>query len=691
MLENFSPKWFVEEPVPAKYDEKVRVDDEVWNVLQGRKIKKLYSHQAEAINAVRKGKNIVLMAPTASGKTECYMIPVVEAALRGKCSLLLFPTKALSRDQWARIREFNMLGVRSAVYDGDTPPSQRVKIRKDMPHVIISNVDMLHFMLAHNKLWGEFFSKLKYVVVDEIHAYSGTLGSHVANLMWRMKRIANNDFQFIASSATIGNALEFASKICGKKDFVLIEGQGAPRGRIKHAIVNETGESVVTSSLKVAKEIGKKSIIFGNSHNMVERLGMVGKKSGMKIEVYRSGLPPDERRKLEAGFHSGRMKTMAATSALELGMDIGDADAAILAGFPGTVTRFKQRVGRVGRKGQQAYAIYVARGGPLDQYYATNPKIYLQGKSESCYAKGDNEFIRKLHLLSAAKDRAIVEEELGEGDLKICMKLREEGLVRNLGETIIPTREGAIVVRKLSMRNAGKRIRIVHSGSGKFLGEREISTAIGELYPGAIYLIGGRRYVSLGINLDEGVAKVKEAEDDGNYFTQALREKNAEILEIEEKKRWGMVELGRGKVHISNEVYGYLLKDSFTGAVVSRSELKNPLLYEFDTNAFWADWDVWAEGKAEFGEGLHALEHVSIAMMPALTGADPSEIGGISHPSGRVFYYEGIEGGSGLSEIVMPRYGECIEMARRGWKSANAKKGAPHAYSARNAEIIIII
>ncbi len=727
-------------------------------ILRNRGIKRLYDHQTKAIRLVRQGKDLVLMAPTAAGKTECYMVPVAEAAMKGGCSLLLFPTKALSRDQWNRIREFNLLGVRSAVYDGDTPTSQRTKIRGDFPHVIITNVDMLHYMLLNSRLWRPFFARLQYVVVDEIHAYSGTLGSHVANVLWRLQRLLkfiranphalgkktktkekkengkktksrpsdksataadksqtrlfelnldesdvrasiSNEFhtadsipksaepdaadsssihtQFICSSATIGNALEFAQLITGRDNFALVHGTGAPRGLIHHAVVSESDESVVSTCLKLAKEMDKKTLIFGNSHNMVERLGLVGSRMDLPMAVYRSGLPPDSRRDLEAAFHSGRIRVLAATSALELGMDVGDAEAAVLAGFPGTVTRLRQRIGRVGRKGQDSYAILVARDNPLDQYYASNPAVYLQGKAENCHAKPDNPHVRLWHILSAARDAPLDEAELSEADRPLCTKLVEEQLLREWGGHYSATVAGIKKAQTLSLRNAGGRVRIMDGESGKFLGEREESIAIGELYPGAIYLIGGKRYRSQAIDLEEGVAKVVRLHDEEPYYTQALRKKTASILDTELEGGWGGVPLARGPVHISSEVYGFVLKDSFSGQPISRRELDESLIHEFDTSALWADWSSVNEGQALFADGLHALEHVSIAMMPALCGADPAEIGGISYPDGRIFYYEGTEGGSGLSRMVMPRYGECIQMSADRLAACPCESGCP--------------
>jgi DEAD/DEAH box helicase domain-containing protein len=688
MQEHQEFSWIVEPPRPAQYSDSVLLEPQIIEILKERGITKLYSHQAKAIEAIRKGKNIVLMAPTAAGKTECYMIPVVEAALQNKCSLLIFPTKALSRDQWNRIREFSILGVRSAVYDGDIVESQRQKIRSDFPHVIITNFDMLHFMLLYPRIWSLFFSRLKYIVIDEMHAYSGTLGSHVSNVIWRLRRVLNKisiksgseiSPQFICSSATVGNPLEFASKLTwlGPKELVLIKGDGSPRGKVHHAIASAQDESVVSKALFIAKSMGKKALIFGNSHNMVERLGFVARKMGIQLAVYRSGLPASERRELEASFHSGRIRMLAATSALELGMDVGDADMIILAGFPGTITRLRQRIGRVGRKGQDAYAIFVARDNPLDQYYASNPNAYLLGLPESCYAKPDNPYIRKLHILAAAKDGGLEEPDLLPDDAALVQDLISQGLLKKFGNFLIATKEGAKKVRTLSLRNAGNRVRIIDAKNGNLLGEREQSMAIGELYKGAVYLIGGKRYLSLGIDLGEGIAKLVPIEDEDSIYTQPLRAKHAQILGIDGEGRWGAVKLAYGPVHIVDEVYGFVRKDAFSGNTLSRHELDEPIFYEFDTHALWSDWSEWMDGSISFAEGLHALEHVSIAMMPALSGADPAEIGGISNPDGRIFYYEGAAGGSGLSEIVFERFGECISMAEERLLTCKCKAGCP--------------
>ncbi len=701
MFDDFCPKWIVEPAKNAVYAQDFQVQPQIMQILKSRGIDKFYLHQARAIKLVEQKKSIVLMAPTSAGKTECYMIPVVQTALRSKTALMIFPTKALSRDQFARIREFAILGVRSEVYDGDTPQSKRKKIRSDLPHVIITNVDMLHFMLSNSQLWSEFFSKLELVVIDEVHAYSGILGAHVANLMWRLKRICKNykqqnnklhaqkklfdlqdeiqiteQLQFILSSATVGNALDFSQNICNEK-LELVIGDSAPRTKINHAIINLDEQSMITTCLKLAQEARMKTIIFANSHNVAERLALIGKKNLMDIEVYRSGIDTQQRRSIEAGFRSSRIKMLATTSALELGIDVGDAQLAIMAGFAGTITKMKQRTGRIGRKGQQAYSVLVARQTPLDQYYANNEHEYLYGQPEDCFANMYNENIRKMHLLSACKDKVLSQNEVLDKDIEILQQLCKQGFLREFAKNYMSTAQGTIAIRKMSLRNAGKRVRIFDEDRKKIIGERELSMAIAELYPGAIYLMGAKKYQCNNLDITRGQAVVSEINQDDTIFTQALREKNAEITKVIEESKWNNVELGWGDVHIVDEVYGYIVKDVFSGATISKTEIDEPIVHEYDTCGFWADWDVYADQSAQYASGLHAIEHVSIAMMPAISGADSTEIGGISYPDGRIIYYEGVEGGVGLSQILVKKYEKCINMAHERLKKCECENGCP--------------
>ncbi|MFH1285188.1 MAG: DEAD/DEAH box helicase [Candidatus Micrarchaeota archaeon] len=683
LLDDELSESFEEKEKNAAYSE-LALDATVADVLSARGILQFYKHQAEGIEKARAGENIVISAPTASGKTEIYMIPVVEAALHGECSLLLFPTKALARDQLERFRDFALLGVRAEVYDGDTSQHTREKIRASFPQIMITNVDMLHFMLLRQTLFREFFKKLRFVIVDEIHTYSGAFGAHSANVFRRLKRIASKherELQFLCCSATIGNAREFAEQLIEEK-FSLVEAKWAPKPKITHYICNPQSESYTTKSVSLAEQLlqqGKKLLLFGNSHAVVERIGIMAREKELSLCVYRSGLDSEHRKQLERDFKNGKISALATTSALELGMDIGSVDAVILAGFPGTITRVKQRIGRAGRKGQPATAIFVARENPLDQFYVENVREYARGEVESCYLNADNEHILKQHILAMARDFPLEEEELkSEAARKIFNELKTEESLRQFAGGWIPQKHLIKELRKMNMRGAGSNVRILNLDEQKIIGSREEHMAIGELFPGAIYLHGGEKFISRSLDLEEKIARVQRLAFETSEYTTALREKSAEEIEIYKTRRAFGGKLHFGKVHISEQVYGYARKFAFNDAFLEKRELEEPLNYEFDTLAIWFDMpESIVSSVGDFADALHAFEHVSIAMMPALTGADSSEFGGISYPYGRTYVYDGIPGGAGLTSIVYEKFEAIEKMAARRINSCKCESGCP--------------
>ncbi len=657
----------------------LKMNDDVRLILRRRGIERLFTHQAKAVSAIRKGKNIALSAPTASGKTEAYLIPVAEAALEGGNSLLVYPTKALSRDQLERIREFSILGIRAEVYDGDTTSHHRKKIRESPPQVLVTNMDMLHYILMNNRLFSKFLARLRYVVVDEIHSYSGMLGSHASHVLRRLKRVCRllgSSPQFFACSATIANTAEFCGLVFGE-EFEVIAADGAPKPSIRHTLINPNA-SYTTASLNIAEKalrLGGKLLIFGNSHSVVERIGLMAKKRGLPVQVYRGGLDQAHRKRLEREFKASKTGALATTSALELGMDIGSVDSIVLAGFPGSITRMRQRIGRAGRRGNEAKAYFITRDNPLDQYYFENTSEYLRGEPESCYANPENEQVSFFHSLATIRDYPASPEEIGKANSE---KLLSGGQAREWAGRLIPTQKGLQALRGFGIRGTADPIRIYDADLGKFIGEREEHIALSELFEGAIYLHGGERYESEGLDLERKVAVVRKAPYDAEEYTVALKNKNAEVETTELEKDSLGLHFSYGQVHIAEEVYGYVVKDYTTNRIVARKQLTEPLHYEFDTCATWTDFpEPLVFSVKDFGEGLHAVEHITISMLPAFTGADPREIGGLSYPAGRMYIYDGVPGGAGLTRIGYGKMEKAMEMAYSRLRKCKCSSGCP--------------
>ena len=678
MLEEYSPIEVIEPACEAQYSN-YPLPPMIKHIFEGRGITHLYRHQADGIEYVNQGKNVVIVAPTAGGKSEVFIVPAVEGALKGENTLLLYPTKALARDQHLRFSEFALYGVRTETYDGDTSQGKREKIRARPPQILISNMDMLHFILLNNRLFTKFFEKLKYVVLDEVHSYSGIFGAHASNVLWRLKRLIklkfNRDLQFICTSATIGNAKEFTQSLCGE-EFELVEGNSSPRSEFHHLIISPP-ESYSVAALRIADEIGKKALIFGNSHSVVERMGLMSKRMNLPLAVYRSGLRQDARRQIEHDFKAGKIKYLATTSALELGIDIGDTEVVVLAGFPGTITRVRQRIGRCGRKGQRGYGVFVAKDSPLDQYYVENSKEYLYGEPEHCYINPKNENILKLHILSAAKDQMFSPEEITEEIAKNLKLLEEEELIKKWGNFYSTTKEGGKRSRLINLRSAGGSVKIYNTETEKQIGERGVAMAIKELFEGAIYLHGGRPYLSKNLDLEKMEAWVEPMRTAVEEYTSALSNKSAEVVEELASRECLGHKIFFGKVHISEEVYGFLVKDVFGATRIAEHTFETPYLYEYDTYALWIDLDDMVYDVPEFGDGLHAFEHVSISMMPAITGADPKELGGISYPSGRMYVYDSVPDGNGVTQVVFSKFERIVQMSKDRLEKCDCEKGCP--------------
>jgi DEAD/DEAH box helicase domain-containing protein len=545
------------------------LDPSLKEALASRGIDRLYSHQARAYELARSGRDLVVVTPTASGKTLCYNLPVVQTLLEegSARALYLFPTKALSQDQQAELNEVALGGrlpLKVYTYDGDTPDSLRVAAR-DTGRIVISNPDMLHSgVLPNHAKWIHFFSDLRYVVVDEMHAYRGVFGSHVANVLRRLLRVAafyGASPRFILCSATIGNPGELARNLIGR-EAVEVAGNGAPRGERVVVFYNPPlvdpvqgiRKSTATESESIAVKLlkaGVKTILFARSRLKVELIASYMAESlanpynrdhGIKISPYRGGLLPSERRSIEKGLREGTIQGVVSTNALELGIDIGGLDASVVAGFPGAFASFWQQAGRAGRRGSVSLAILVASSAPLDQYILAHPEYFFERNPEKARIDPDNPYIFMDHLKCAAFELPFAEgDRFGEADSSSenveegLSMLEEEGIVRRTGGKWYWSDQG-YPSEKISLRSAtADNVVIVDEtgGGSRVIGEMDRPSAKELIFDNAVYIHLGRQYLVRKLDIANRTCHV--AEKDVDYWTDAVVKTDIEVLTEDER------------------------------------------------------------------------------------------------------------------------------------------------------------
>jgi DEAD/DEAH box helicase domain-containing protein len=535
------------------------------DTLIARGITQLYSHQAESYYSVIAGENIVVVTPTASGKSLCYNLPVLQKLINNpeERALYLFPTKALSQDQQSELNEIITTGdipVKVSTYDGDTPASVRVSARES-GRIVISNPDMLHSgVLPNHPKWIKFLSNLKYVVIDEIHIYRGIFGSHMTNVIRRLRRIARfygSDPVFICCSATINNPAELAGQIVGS-DLKLIDLNGAPSGE-KHIIlynpplvdpVQGIRRGVVLESKRIASEFLKekiKTIVFARSRVRTELIASYINKvlrnhyndnKRIKVEPYRGGYLPGERRAIEKGLRSGEIQGVVSTTALELGIDIGGLDLAVLAGFPGSISSVWQQAGRAGRRNTLSAAVIIASASPTDQYLVKHPDYFFGRSPESAWINPDNIFILLDHLKCAVFELPFQESDEFSGPVSDFMSyLEEEGVVRFSGGSWYWA-DRSYPAEQVSLRSASPdNIVIINTTKGKneVIGEMDLPSAKELLFNNAIYMHRGEQYLSRELDIENKCCYVEEA--DLNYYTDSIVKTDIKLLQkdIEDK------------------------------------------------------------------------------------------------------------------------------------------------------------
>jgi DEAD/DEAH box helicase domain-containing protein len=633
------------------------LDPRLVTALKSRGIKRLYSHQAAAWVSLRQGSHTVIVTPTASGKTLCYNLPVLQAVLHKQSkALYLFPTKALAQDQVAELTALNQaadLGVRAFTFDGDTPGDARKAVRT-RGDIVVSNPDMLHQgILPHHTKWVQFFESLDYVVIDEMHTYRGVFGSHVANVIRRLRRICRfhgADPQFILCSATIANPAQLAGELIGEEVNAISE-SGAPCGS-KHLLlwnppvvnpdlgIRASARSQTTRIAKLALRQGLKSIVFARSRLMVEVLTKYLKDSFDKdprhparVAAYRGGYLPSERREMERRLREGKIDCVVSTSALELGVDIGSLDICLLNGYPGTVAATWQRLGRAGRRQRTTVGVLVASSLPLDQYIIRNPDFFLGASPEQARIDADQLLILLDHVRCAAFELPFkAGERFGKEPLsEMLAYLEEQGIVHQEGDRW-HWMSDSYPANSVSLRSVAEGNFVVVDTSGGnqvVIAEVDYSSAPMTIYEGAIYMVQSCPYQVERLDWQGRKAFVTRTRAD--YYTDAIDYTRLKILESFEEHKYGRYGVSQGEVHLVKRITGYKKIRYYSHDNVGYGKIELPD-QEMHTSAVW--WQINPQAlEAAFESRQMALDgflgagyalHI-IATMRML--AEPADIG----------------------------------------------------------------
>ena len=636
----------------------------------------LFFHQAEAINHIRSGGSVVTATQTASGKSLVYNLPVFEHVLAnpGDHALYLFPLKALAQDQLRAIDAMRSLlpsphDLSAAIYDGDTSAYKRKKIREMPPNILISNPDILHLaLLGYHEIWAPFWSRLKFVVLDEIHTYRGVFGSHMAWTIRRLKRICRHygsEPVFILSSATIGNPDQFARSLIDQPVHC-VTASGAPQGDKTFVFFDPHDSPAYAASqlLEAALKRGLRTIVYTQSRKMTELISMwTSAKLGDlrdKLTAYRAGFLPGERREIESKLSSGELLGVVSTSALELGIDIGELEICILVGYPGSVMATWQRGGRVGRRQDDSLVVLVAQEDALDKHFMAHPADFFGREVEAAVINPKNREIVKRHLACAAAELPLGSQE------QICagktvraalndLVLSGELLAGEKGDCFYSKRK--YPQRQVDLRGGGASFAIVDLSADEVLGDVDGGRCFKECYPGAVFLQRGRTLLVEQLDLEGYRVGVRERKV--HYFTKALSQKSTEILEVYGTKSGTNYRASLGYLRVTDRVTGYERRLTRGQRLLGRHSLDLPPDI-FETEGLWLEIPAHIQAacvreQRHFMGGIHALEHAGIGIFPLLVLCDRNDIGGISipfHPQtggAAVFIYDGYAGGIGLS------------------------------------------
>lgn len=669
------------------------LDPAVTRYLADRVIDAPYCHQAQVAAHAAAGRDVIVTTATASGKTLAFTLPILDAMARDPdaTALFLYPMKALTNDQRQVLEAAERatgLEIAPAVYDGDTPRVKRPRIRQ-LSRAILTNPYEIHETLPYHHLWRRVFANLRFVVIDEAHRYTGVFGSNVAQVFRRLLRVAEaygSRPQFLLASASIANPGEHAARLTSR-DCAVVDDDGSPAGPrtvvFLDAAAPSAGSPLVQTRDVFARLVraGLKTLCFTQSRKAAEvvaSLAMEGQ-DPLPVAPYRAGYLPDERRRLERALFDGTLRGVVSTPALELGIDVGDLDAVVVSGYPGSISAFWQQAGRAGRRGAPSLAVFVGYDAILDQYVLRNPSLLMDRGFERATVDLDNEHILAGHMLCAAAELPVVIPEGREPEQGIAGGLAGQGLLRD-------TEHGYIYAGVTRPQEAVKldrigdmQVALLDADDGTLLETLDFDRALREVFPGAVYLHGARTWTVEALDLQAGEARLRRRDVD--FYTQALTDKVADVTDTAAQRDLGGCRAALGGIRMTHRVVKYLVKRF--GRTVGGAPLDLPER-TFTTRALWLDVPPGTRaGVTDLLGALHALEHALVGIAPLALSCDPADLAGFSILMARhsgapaLFVYDGYEGGIGLADRAYADLPRLLAMTRDVLASCDCESGCP--------------
>jgi len=628
-------------------------------------IDKLYKYQNDSYDLIHKKQNIAIISPTASGKTLAFHLPIYDFLKKGEKAIYVYPTKALARDQERQIYNITP-DIKTGIYDGDTPQEDRKKIRESS-QIIFTNPEMIHYsILPYHTNWSNFLSRLSFVVFDEAHIYNGVFGSNVASLIRRMKRVFKfyeKDVTFIFSSATVGNPEEFFKNLYGE-DIKIISSDDAPRNKkIYFFMKTPDDRSLYSEAIWIVETLIKENyrgICFMKSRKGVELLyrylrERLDDEYKKRLLPYRAGYSKGKRREIEKKLLKGEISFVISTTALELGIDIGDLDITLIVGYPGTISSFLQESGRSGRR-STGYTIFLGEKDPLNEYIVNHPEEIFEKGSENLIIDPYNSNLLKKHILCASYEIPIhkFDDFFYKEEVDLLMK---ENKLKDIEGRLIPSISN-LPHKFVTLRSFEEDDFVLFDENNKEIERIDEGRAFNEAHPGSVYYFEGDSYIVKDLDLTKKEIFLIKKEVD--YYTQSLEINSTKIIRFIENKKRNDINIFYGDLEVTSKVIGYQKRKHFTNDLISEYPLELPSRI-FETKGLWFDIndeikkDVLKSG-LDFNGSIHALEHLLIGVFPLIAICDRRDLGGLSHPihpdtdKPTIFIYDAYPGGIGFSK-----------------------------------------